>query len=868
MIWHGVSATEVLKHYHVDDKKGLSNGESDTKLEEYGLNIISKIEKPSFLSRFFMQLNNRMVIFLIIVAIISFIVSLAYDQSNSYAALLIIAIVIFNALISAYHIHVCCDALDNIKQMNNPSVTVLRDGLLKSVNSALIVPGDIIILQEGDFIPADARIIESNEFRCNEANLTGVEIPVEKNGDLVLDDITVVENRSNMVFNGCSVVHGNAKAIVTATGLYTEIGKTSAIMQQSGGDKLPLQEQLDSIGRITNAVIITICVLVFVIALIQNFSAGNFANMTMKVLLDAVALAVAAIPEGLPTIATVVIALGIHRFIADNVTVKNVSALELLGKTEILCCDKTGILTRNRMTLSKIFDGEKVCDLENQTPDEKTLTVLKLATACSTLQNDSTETAIEKACLAYNTMSLNDIRNIYPNVATVPFSSERKTVSVITMINKMPFAIVKGAAEVLVPNCINCNAEAVLKLNNEMAENGLRIVGIAMKQLDQLPANPTAADIEQDMIFVGLLALDDPPREGIVDEIDACKKAGIKPIMITGDNLLTAKSVALRIGILTEGDEAVTGAELASMTDDELKEKIGKYTVFARVSPKDKLRIVKAWKANQKIVTITGDNSEDAESLSAADVGCVLGKFGTDSAKGNADIIIYENHFHSMFKSIRESRGLFGNIRKSIIYLFSCNISEIFTVLIGLLIFRRFPVSAAGLLWINLLTDCAPAISLSMEKAEKDIMTRKSSDILKVLNRKSASLIAIQSIFISILSLTAYSIGNDFGDKITASTMAFAVLAMTQIFHCFDCKYESTIFGKKLFSNKFMNLSTLVILFVLIFLLFTPAGAVFSLNILSFAQFGICVALSLTIIPIAEISKALPEYGRKKIRHH
>lgn len=855
MIWHSSTADEVLKHFNVDDKKGLANGECEEKLEIYGQNVISNTNKITFLQRFLKQLNNKMVILLIIIALISFVVSLVYNEVNSGSALLIIAIVILNALISAYHIQNCDSTLNDIKNITNPSVTVLRDSIRKNINAANLVTGDIIILEEGDYIPADARIIEANEFRCNEMNLTGVEVPVEKNSDIILDDITVLEARQNMAFSGSSVVHGNAKAVVVATGINTEIGKSSAIIQQTGDEKLPLQNRLDAVGKIANIAILIVCALIFVISLIQNFSTDNFASMTMQSLVNAVAVAVAAIPEGLPTIAAVVIALGIKRILKDGIVVKDVSAVELLGETDILCCDKTGVLTRNKMVVTKIFDGDKLCDFETDVPDEKILTVLKLATGCSTLKNDSTENAIEKACLTYNSMSKDDVLNIYPQVAIVPFDSERKSMAVITMMNKQPVAIVKGAPENVLPNCNNCKIDEVLKLNDELAADGYRIVCIAMRPLEELPANPTSQEIENNMIFAGLIAINDPPRDGVEEDILQCRSAGIRTVMVTGDNLTTAKSVAEKIGILTEGYEAISGAELNQLSDEELYENIDKYAVFARITPSDKLRIVKAWQNKNMNVTVTGDNIEDAESLATADVGCAIGKFGADVAKGNADIIISNNRFHSVLKAIRESRGLFSNIKKSVLYLFSSNIAELLTIFFGILMFKNMAIAAVQLLWINLLTDSAPAISLSLEKAEKNVMNFKNGRLNKIFDLKSVLLIALQSIFIAFVTLFAYSSGNDFGDTSMASTYAFSVLGMSQIFHCFNCKFEGNISFKRLFNNAFMNLSVIFSMLVFVFLLFTPAGALFGLVTLNFAQFILCLALSVTIIPFTELLK-------------
>ncbi len=856
MIWHNAAAFEVLNELTVDDKHGLANGVAEQRLLDNGENVISKIKKPTFLNRFLSQLNNKTVIALIIIALVSFVVSLMYNEVNSYASLLIIAIILINALLSAYHIYSCNNTLDDIKHFSNPTATVLREGILRTVSATDLVPGDIILLEQGDYIPADARIVDANEFRCNESVLTGVEVPVEKDADITLEEITVLEKRCNMVYSGCNVVHGTAKAVVTATGLNTEIGKASAILQQTGEDKLPLEAQLDGISKIANIAILAICFLVFIIGMIQNFSSGNFASMTLKMLINAVALAVAAIPEGLPAITTIVIALGIHRILQDKIIVKDASAAELLGKTDIICCDKTGVFTRNKMLLSKIFDGKNLVELEKDELTETSATVIKLAAACSTLDNDSTENAIQNACLAYNSMSQHDINMLFPHIAEIPFDHDRKTMTVITMINERAFAIVKGAPEAVVPNCAGCDKNAILEFNENLANEAYRIVCIAMRPLDEIPSNPIPEEIEQDLTFVGLLALDDPPREGVVEEIAACDAAGIKTVMITGDNLLTAKAIARRIGILKDETYAITGAELDEMSDEELAQNIEKYSVFARVSANDKLRIVKAWQQRKKTITITGDSVQDADALALADVGCAIGKFGAEVAKGNADIIISNNRFSSIVHAIRESRGLFSNIRKSVYYLFSCNIAEIFVILFGMLVFKAPPVAAVQLLWINLLTDCAPAISLSMENAEKEnMMTGHNAVVDRIFDLKSVVSVFVQSLYITVVTLISYSLGNDFGDSATAMTMAFATLGVIQIFHCFNNKFQGTLFGKNIFANRFMNMSVGVVLFIMLFLLFTPAGFIFGLKILSVGQFIICLLLSLSIIPITEILK-------------
>lgn len=855
MIWHNAKPEEVLNELQVDDKIGLANGVADERLNEYGQNVVSNLEKPKFINLFLNQLKNKTVIALIIIAVISLVVSLMYKKADFYSPLLIIAIIGINAVISAYHIHNSGNMLEKIKLYTNPTVTVLREGILKSVNAAQLVPGDIIMLEEGDYIPADARLIESNEFRCSESFLTGVDVPVEKYPDVLIDDITPVEKRSNMVYSGCSVVHGNAKAVVVATGLDTEVGKSTSILQQTGENRLPLQNKLESVGKITNLAILVICAIVFVIGVLQNFSAGEFAPMTIEMLLNSVALAVAAIPEGLPAITTIVIALGINRILEDQIIVKDADAAELLGKTDIMCCDKTGVFTHNKMVVSRIFDGKRLIDIENEGVDEVSSLVLRVATVCSTLNNDSTEIAIEKANLAYNSMSKHDVDSLYPHISEIPFDTDRKTMTVITMINEKPFAIVKGAVESVVPNCVGCNKEAILEINENLANEAFRVVCIAMKPLDVIPANPSADDVETELTFVGLIALDDPPRSKVIEEIAACDAAGITTIMITGDNLTTAKTVARRIGILKDGTEAISGAELSELSDDELAENIQKYSVFARVSPSDKLRIVTAWQKHKKIVTITGDSIQDADALAQAEVGCAIGKFGADIAKGNADIIIQNNRFDSVVRAIKESRGLFSNIKKSVFYLFSCNIAEILVILFGMLIFKSAPLAAVQLLWINLLTDCAPAVSLSMEKAEEGIMKNKPlSSLGRMFDYKSVISLSLHSIFICAMTLIAYAIGIKSGEGV-ATTMTFATLGISQILQCINCKFGNTIFNKDILSNKFMNYSVLLTVFAVLFFIFTPVGFLFGLKILSFSKFLTCLALSVAIIPFSEILK-------------
>lgn len=851
MIWHSSERSAVLTELEVDGKKGLPNGVADMRLEKYGHNVISDSEKPTYLKRFAAQLGSKTVIALIITALLSFIVSLMYDEVNAYSPLLIIAIAVVNAAISAYYLHNCDNALNGIKSVTNPSATVLRDGIVKRINSAELVPGDIIILEEGDYISADARLLESNELRCNETALSGEEVPVEKNAELCFEEITAASARGNMVFSGTSVVHGTAKAVIVATGLNTETGHTASILKQTGEKRLPLEKELEGTSRLVNTAVLIICAMVFVIGMLQNFSSGNFASMTLKNLVNAIALAVAAIPEGLPAIATVVIAVGIKRLVQDKIIIKDSAVPELLGKTNVICADKTGILTRNKMNLSVIYDGEAVTDVTSEPPGERAALVLKLAAACSTLNNDSTEEAIKRACLTYNSMSDVDVEAAFPKLGVIPFDSLRKTMTVISMINEKPFAIVKGAPEVILPKCVGITDSEILKINNRMADEALRVVCIAMRPLESIPANPDSTEIETELNFVGLLGLDDPPRDGVIEDIADCAAAGIRTVMITGDNLITAKSVARRIGILTDGTEALTGEELSALSDDELAERVERCSVYARISPADKLRIIKAWQKNGAVVTVTGDGIQDAEALSAADVGCAMGKFGTDVARGTADVVISNSRFGSLACAVRECRGLFVNIRKSVHYLLSCNLSELIVMLIGMLVFKCSPLAAVQLLWINLLTDSAPAISLTMEKAEKRVMRPVSASRFGGLIGGNYIVSGLQALAMAAITLAVFAVGRASGDSV-AMTMAFGVLGMTEIFHCYNIRLDGTVFSREIFSNSFLNYAAVLSLFIILFIMLTPAGIAFGMATVTVKQALVSLLSALLIIPVSE----------------
>lgn len=853
MIWHSSEIKDVLKQLSVTKDYGLANAVALERLEIYGKNTTSNSDKTSLFRRFLSQLKSKVVYFLIAVAIFSFLVGIIYKQSYFYFPLLIIAIVLLNAFISALHLHKCDEALADIQNATNPEVCVIRDGSEKIIPSEMLVPGDIIKFCEGDYITADARIIEADAFRCNEAILSGDIIPVEKVADIVVEDITNAIARKNMVFAGCNVVHGRATAVVVETGLSTEIGKQTDISRQTNSETLPITDTLHNSGKIINMVILAFCAVVFIIGMLQNFNSdAPFATITLGALMNAVALGICAMPESLPAISTIVIALGIKRMIDDNIIIKNTKALELLGKTEVICVDKTGILTKDNMELNCIFDGEHLTDITAESIPEKAAGVLQLAVACSMLENDSTEKAIENASIKHLSLSHEEVSNLFPRLSAIPFDSVRKTMTSINMISGRPVAIVKGAPEIVVSKCVLAEKDKVLELCNTLAEKSYRVLCIALKPLEEVPANPDAETIENNLTFVGLICLNDPPQSDTVEAINTCNIAGIHTIMITGDNVLTAKAIARRIGILTDDSQATTGTELDKMTDEELASQVEKYTVYARITPEYKMRIIKAWQKNSKIVAVTGNDFEDADSLSLADIGCSVGKYGANATEGNADVIVKNKKFMTVVSAIRESRALFDNVKKSVSYLLACNFGEIVAYIFGMIIFGMPPLAAVQLLWINLLTDSTSVISLAVESSEPNVMHKKPLTLSgHIFSRNAILNITSDAAVIAVLTLIAFAIGG-----VTAgTTMAFATLSMVQIFHSYNMKTQQSLFKADFKSNKFMNFTSILVLFISVFLIVTPAGAVFGLTKLAGGQFFLSLILALLIIPISEVKK-------------
>ena len=807
--------------------------------------------------RFLSQLNRKSVYTLVIITALCIGVSFLYGK-NDISPLLIIAIVLLNALLTAYNQTACDRAIFRQKAAAVPTCTVIREGNKRNIPSNELVVGDIVLLNEGDYISADVRLIETNAFRCNELALTGETVPVEKDASLIFEDIIPCTGRKNMAFSGSNVTHGSAKAVVVETGLNTEIGKSATMEDRTQTAVSGIEKKLNTTSHIINITVIILCSIIFIIGILLGLSTREqFASFTIRTLLGVVALGVSAIPEGLPYVTIIVTALGTGRLIRDGVIIKNISAIEKLAKTTVLCADKTGVFTENRMSLNCVFDGETLERPVDNTLSQKSSAILKLAVSSAMLQNDTTEAAIEYACLNYAKMSQADISNAYPRLSVIPFDGERKMMTSINMIEGKPFAVIKGAPEAVIDKCVDINKEEIIKTCDELAGKALRLICIAIKALDDIPANPSSDIIECDLKFAGIICLEDPPRPEAYDSIAFCKDNGIKVIMVTGDNLSTATAVASNLGVMTDDGQAITGADLEEMSDEELAEKIRSYTVFARISPAQKLRIVNTLRSIGEIVSVTGNGLDDADVLSVADVGLAIGADGNDVARGNADAIIKGNKFSSVASIFKECHGLFENIKMTVHYLISCNASEILIYLCGLLIFKMPPLLAVQLLWINLLTDAAPAIALTIQPA-RDISASRTNRLIKgrLFDRKTVIDISVEAVFLTVCGILAFAIGNRYSESV-AYTMTFLTVALSQIFHSFNLHTPRSVIFTRYRRNEFMIISTVFAILVSVILTLTSAGFIFGLKPLNTTQLLISFALALAIIPVCEIIKII-----------
>ena len=862
--WYAKSPGEVLSGLGTSRQSGLSSRQAQERLAQYGPNKLSGAKKEPLWLRFLNQLRDPMILVLLAAAGLSLLSSGGEDWVE---AVIILVIVLVNAVISITQENSAEKALEALQKMSAPLAKVIRGGTQQPLETDGLVPGDIIVLEAGDLVPADARILECANLKADESAMTGESVPVTKQAVESLPPETVLGDRVNMVISSTVITNGRAVCVVTGTGMDTEVGRIAGMLLGEKDGDTPLQRKMAEISKTLSFVCLAVCAVMFGVGLLYH-------RPLLEMLMAAVSLAVAAIPEGLPAIVTIVLALGVQRMVKHNAIVKKLPAVETLGCAGVICSDKTGTLTMNRMTVQQVWTcGDRhrrevltigaLCNDTVLAPDGKTA-------------GDPTETAFVDAALLEG-LDKNALERELPRVAELPFDSERKLMSTVHPLNGKYRVMVKGAPDVLLSRCARALADGTRPLdaalareaaaaNAAMAERALRVLACAYKDVDELPRELTSETLERDLTFAGLVGMIDPPRLEAKEAVAQCYAAGIRPVMITGDHKLTAVAIARELDIFRSGDLAITGEDLDFMPQELLEQDVDKFSVYARVSPEHKMRIVKAWQKKGMVVAMTGDGVNDAPALKAADIGCAMGITGTDVAKGAADMILTDDNFATIVRAVEQGRGIYANIKKSIHYLLSCNIGEIITLFLATLFnFHQQPLVAVQLLWLNLVTDSLPALALGMEPVEPSVMREKPRPASQPLFDRAFSLrLAWQGVMVGLLTLAAYWLGEyvlsdpALADA-TANTMAFATLTFCQLFHAFDVRSETQSIARLgLLSNPAMNKAFLVGMGLqLIVLLAPPFQAIFQVCALNAVEWLVVLGLSLTPLVICEIEKAV-----------
>ena len=862
MAFHSKPLEDVLNELGTTQAQGLTATQVAEKTEKFGANKLKEKKKKTNFQRFIDQFKDVMIIILIIAAIVSFtIICVEKNWGELFEPALILLIVIINAVMGVMQESKAEKALEALQGLSAPHARVIRDGREQIIDAALLVPGDVIKVEAGDFIPADARLIVSSSLKSEESALTGESVPSEKDAEDSVDEKAPLGDRSNMIFSGCSVTYGTATAVVTATGMDTEMGKIAGLLDNEQETQTPLQRKLAQLGKYLGIVALAACAVIFVIGVLNDLD-------PIHIFMTAVSLAVSAIPEGLPAIVTIVLSIGVQRMVKKNAIIRRLPAVETLGSASVICSDKTGTLTQNRMTLIKAYDAKSgVIENIGQNNTSPISRLLMLGTLCCDGSvdfsgeaekhiGDPTETAIIVGAYK-NGMEKDALSEKYPRLAEIPFDSDRKLMTTVNEIDGKKIVIVKGAFDVMMSRCVDGDLEKAKDINEEMSSAALRVLAIGVKEVDEVSAHPTSEELETNLTFVGLVGMIDPPRPEAKEAVAVCRKAGIKPVMITGDHITTASAIAKELGIMVDGDLAITGAELDNMDDNQLDSMVEKISVYARVSPENKIRIVKAWQRKDQVVSMTGDGVNDAPALKAADIGCAMGITGTDVAKGAADMTLTDDNFATIVDAVKEGRGIYANIKKVVGFLLGTNIGEVITVFVAMLLWHKTPLLSMQLLWINLVTDSLPAIALGMEPVESDIMYDKPKPKKEGLFAHGLGLrVVLQGAMFGILSLVAFFIGWKFtGIEEGGQTMAFMVLALCQIVQAFNMRSGRSLFKIGFFGNKQLNKAALVSLALVLLVLFTPISSIFGLVYLEWELYLIALGLILVPLPVMEIAK-------------
>ena len=806
--------------------------------------------------------------------------------------IIILIVVILNAIIGVIQENKAEKSLEALKKLSNHVAKVIRNGKIEIVESRQLVPGDIVVLDTGDYVPADLRIIESVNLKSQESALTGESVPVEKSSDVIEDKNIGIGDRTNMLFSSSLITYGRGKGIVVETGMNTEVGKIAGIINETENTQTPLQLKLNKLGKILGIAALIICVIIFVIGLL-------YGKEPIHMFMTAVSLAVAAIPEGLPAVSTIVLAIGVQRMVKKNAIIKNLPSVETLGSSSVICSDKTGTLTQNKMTVEMVFYNNnltKVSEINDKSKEFELL--IDSGVLCNDtkigedkkLTGDPTETALVD--LAYKIdKDAKNIMDTHKRVGEIPFDSERKLMTTVNEYNGKYIVFTKGAVDELMKRCISYTLDGNIKNdlqeyrkkvsenNMLMANNALRVLGFAYKELNTIPNEEEIKELEKDLIFIGMVGMIDPPREEAKEAVKKCKTAGIKPIMITGDHKLTATAIAKQLGILENDTEAITGAELEQMPQSELEKNIENYSVYARVSPEHKVRIVKAWQKKGNVVAMTGDGVNDAPALKTADIGCAMGVVGTDVAKEAADVILTDDNFATVVSAVEEGRRIYNNILKAIQYLLSSNVGEIITLFVAILITpilastfgitdisNLAPLLPIHILWINLVTDSLQALALAVDPPEKNIMNKKPKKAgSSIFTKGMIWRVIYQGIMIGTITLIAYCIGLATPNQTEhmrleiAQTMAFTVLAFSQLVHVFNIRDNKlSIFKTGIFDNKKLILATIASAIMMFIILLVPAlRNIFSIVELPLENVLEVILLVFSPVLIVEIFKLL-----------
>ena len=861
MDWYRMPLEEVRQKTASDLKDGLSKEQASKKLLEFGENALRGKKKTSLFVRFLMQFKDAMVLILLAAAAVSFFAALGgHDKSEFLEPVIILLIVIINAVMGLVQENKAEQALDALRTLSSPTAKVIRGGKNERIPAKDVVPGDLLVIEAGDLVPADARLVESASLRCEESALTGESVPSEKDAQTEIPENAPLGDRSNMIYSGSSVAYGRGKAIVTSTGMNTEVGKIATLLEEAEDTQTPLQQKLTQLGKYLGVVALAVCAVIFFI--------GFRNGLPLKeIFMTSVSLAVSAIPEGLPAVVTIVLALGVQRMVKHNAIVRKLPAVETLGSASVICSDKTGTLTQNRMTVMEVFPADGTVEKDMSALSESGRQLLRLAMLASDAVvevtdgrelhvGDPTETAIVAAALRSGMLKERE-EEILPRVEEIPFDSDRKRMSTVHKTDLGYLLITKGAFDVMLPLCNDIDESKAREVNDAMAKHALRVLAVAVKELKEMPPQIAPETLEKDLKFLGLIGMIDPPREEAKEAVHRCKEAGIRPVMITGDHVLTASAIAAQLGILNEGEKAITGAELKKLSEQQLAQRIEEYSVYARVSPEDKIRIVRAWQNKEQIVSMTGDGVNDAPALKAADIGCAMGITGTDVAKGAADIVLTDDNFATIVRAVQEGRAIYDNIRKAVQFLLGTNVGELFTVFVSMLLWHKSPLSAIHLLWLNLVTDGFPALALGVQEAEPDVMKRKPKAKREGLFAGGLGVrIVLQGILFAALTLYAFHLGELLGGDGSGQTMAFLVLSMSQLFHALNVKSPRSIFRSSL--SRYMA-GALVLSFLLIALIVfvPPIAGVFQIVRLPAVYYAYALGLSLVPVVVIEIEKLL-----------